>query len=86
MVFGWFFIRPCPYLEHIPRTNTESDDQGGPSSTSSTPNEISPLITKDAHKQPPNVAGLAMMSTVDFWVLFWIMSLRECPRYEDKGC
>jgi hypothetical protein len=78
MVLGWFFICVCPYPEHVVRSTTESDyeEQNNPNPT---PNETSRLIAKSDRERPPSITGLAMASTTDFWILFWIVSLCECP-------
>ena len=83
MVLGWFLVRPCPYPEYVARETTESGNQEEPDGTSFTPlNEATQLISKNDHAEPHNISGLAMMRTVDFWLLFWIMSLCECLCYE----
>lgn len=76
MVLGWFLIRPCPYPEHVVRT-TESDVREESNTPNSTPSETSQLIIKNSHAQLPDITGLAMMRTIDFWILFWIVSLCE---------
>jgi hypothetical protein len=50
--------------------------------------ETSQLLTKSkkAPAQSRDLDGLGMIRTLDFWVLFWIMSLRECPRCEAEVC
>ena len=56
---------------------TESGEREEQDGTSSTPNETTQLISKSDHAEPPNITGLAMMRTIDFWLLFWIMSFCE---------
>ena len=85
MVLGWFFIRPCPYPEHVAEVATEND-RGGPDDGNPPPNENTRLIRKNDHPKPLNITGLALMRTIDFWVLFWIMSLCECFCRETKDC
>jgi hypothetical protein len=83
MVLGWFFIRPCPYPEHIAGTTTESGSREEPDDTGS--NETTELIRKDDYDQSPSINALALMRTIDFWILFWFMSLRECLGYKSRG-
>ena len=78
MILGWFFIRPCPYPERIPRTTTESGNHQELGDEGSTPDETTRLISKEEHMQPPSINGLVLLRTVDFWILFSIMSLCEC--------
>lgn len=78
MVLGWFLIRPCPYPEYETRTTIESDNHGEPDDTGFTPNETTQLIRKDDYTQRPSISGLALVRTVDFWLLSFIMSLCEC--------
>lgn len=85
MVLGWFLIRVCPYPEHLTRTITENGDREESDGPSLAPNEASQLITKDNYAQSPNITGLALMRSIDFWILFWIVSFCECLRYETKG-
>jgi len=54
---------------------TESDVREESDTPSSSPSETSQLIIKNSHAQPPNITGLAMMRTINFWILFWIVSL-----------
>jgi len=77
MVLGWFLIRPCPYPEHMIRTTTEGDDHAESGETSLVLNETTQLISKNEQTQPPSITGLALMRTIDFWILFSIMSLCE---------
>lgn len=79
MVLGWFLIRICPYPEQVAIENDDVEE-------SNDPNESSQLIMKNGRVQPPDITGLEMMRTIDFWVLFWIVSLCECLRHETKGC
>ena len=85
MILGWFFVRPCPYPEHTTQTATESGNNEESGDASLTPDETTQLINKDDHAQPPNITGLVLLRTIDFWVLFCIMSLCEslCCRPED---
>jgi hypothetical protein len=83
MVLGWFFIRPCPYPEYIAGTTTESGSREEPDDTDL--NETTELIRKNDRGQPLNISGLALMRTIDFWILFWFMSLRECLGYKSRG-
>jgi len=85
MVLGWFLIRPCPYPEHTMRPTIESNNYGEPNDTSFTPNETTQLIGKKDHTQHLTINGLALMRTVDFWILFCIMSLCKCFRNQIKG-
>ena len=73
MVLGWFFVHPCPYPEHIEGTATEN---GGREEQCD--DETTQLIRKSDHDKPPNITGMALMGTVDFWILFWFVSLCEC--------
>jgi len=75
MVLGWFLIRPCPYPEPITRPIIENNNHGESNDADFTPNETTQLIGKDHHVQHPGINGLALMCTVDFWILFCIMSL-----------
>ncbi|KAF9782320.1 major facilitator superfamily domain-containing protein [Thelephora terrestris] len=75
MVLGWFLVRPCPYPEHAAQTTIESDRREEQDDTTSPPNETTQLISKSDHTQLPSITGLTLMRTIDFWVLFWIMSL-----------
>ena len=85
MAVGWFLIRVCPYPEHEAWGTAESDCDEESDDLNPTPDEDSQLImTKPA--QPSNITGLAMVRTVDFWVLFWIVSLCECFCHETKDC
>lgn len=77
MVLGWFLVRPCPYPEYETRATVENDDQEEPDDT----NESAQLIHKDDYTQRPSITGLALIRTVDFWMLFSIMSLCEYPQY-----
>ena len=74
MMLGWFLIRPCPYPEH---STTESVHREESADTSFTPNETTNLISKNDQTRPLDITGLALLRTVDFWILFWIMSLCE---------
>ena len=49
-----------------------------------TPDETSRMIMSE-RVEPPNISGLAMVRTVDFWVLFWTVSLCECFCCETMG-
>ena len=69
MVLGWFLIRPYPYPDHVARKAIGNDD------TSSIPDETTQLISNDDHTKRPSISGLALMRTVDFWLLSCIMSL-----------
>lgn len=84
MVLGWFLIRVCPYPEHLTRTITENDDREESGDPSLAPNEASQLIAKNNYAQSPNITGLALMRSIDFWILFWIVSFCECLPYETK--
>ena len=79
MVLGWFLIRPCPYPELA--TRVIIDNHGGSNDTGVTPNETTQLINKDDYTQHTSISGIALMRTVDFWILFCIMSLCECFRF-----
>lgn len=74
VVLGWFLVRVCPYPDHAPRVSVEDGGQGASDDAS----ETAQLIRKDGHTQPADITGLALMRTVDFWVMFWIMSFCEC--------
>ena len=85
MVVGWFLIQPCPYPECDAQTDAESNG-GESTSPRFIPDETSGLIVKNPPRRP-DLNGLAMVRTIDFWVLFWITSLRECFRLsEAQGC
>lgn len=84
MVLGWFLVRPCPYPEYTAGAVNENDGREEPDDGSSLPNETTQLIGKNDHDQPLSITGLALMRTIDFWVLFWFMSLCECPNHENK--
>jgi len=86
MVLGWFLIRPCPYPEHVTRTTTESANHGEPDDVNFSPNETTQLISKDDNLQQTSITGLALTRTIDFWILFCIMSLREYSRYQIDDC
>lgn len=86
MVLGWFLVRPCPYPEYVVESTTENDGRDESDGGSSPPNETTQLIRNNDHDQPLSITGLALMCTVDFWVLFWFMSLCECPRRENEDC
>jgi hypothetical protein len=89
MVFGWFLIHPCPYPEPVVPTDAESGVRVGPGNPSIVPDEASQLIPKDVRADPArrrDLDGLTMMRTIDFWVLFWIMSLRECLSRATEAC
>jgi len=73
MVLGWFLVRPYPYPEHT--TTTECGNDEGSIDTSFNPDETTQLISKHGHTQLPNITGLALVRTIDFWLLFCIMSL-----------
>ena len=81
MALGWFLIKPCPYPEHTSQAIVESDNHRESNDTSFTPNETTQLIGKDDYTQHPSVTGLALIRTVDFWILFSIMSLCKYLRY-----
>jgi hypothetical protein len=79
MVLGWFLIRPCPYTEHVSQPTIDDDNQEESDDVGfALDDETSELIRGNKHAPPLNIAGLAMMRTIDFWILFWTMSLREC--------
>ena len=86
MILGWFFIRPCPYPEHVTGTAAESGDREESDNTSLTPDEATQLITKNNRAQLPSTAGLALLCTIDFWILFCVMSLCECLCCRPEGC
>ncbi|KAF9652133.1 MFS general substrate transporter [Thelephora ganbajun] len=75
MVLGWFLVRPCPYPEHTVRVTTGGNNNEESGHTNFTPNETTRLIHKNDHTQSPSITGLALMRTIDFWILFCIMSL-----------
>lgn len=75
MVVGWFFIRICPYPEDISRTTSERDDQAERNDSILTQNETSQLIIKNIPTESRSLDSLAMIRTIDFWILFWIVSL-----------
>ena len=85
MILGWFFIRPCPYPERIPRATTESGDHQESDDGDSNPEETAQLIGKEEHMQPPSINGLVLLRTLDFWILFSIMSLCECICCRPEG-
>lgn len=76
VVLGWFLMRACPYPDHGPRVSVEDGGEGDSDDTS----ETTQLIRKDGQVQRPDITGLVLMNTLDFWVLFSIMSLCECSR------
>ena len=78
MVLGWFLIRPYPYPERITRTTTGDDNQEESNDTSFTPDETTQLISKNNRTELLNITGIDLLRTIDFWILFCIMSLREC--------
>ena len=78
MILGWFLIRPCPYPEYVTQTATESGYHEESGEMSSTPDEATQLIGKNNLSQPPSITGLALLRTIDFWILFCIMSLCKC--------
>ena len=57
----------------------ESGNHGESDDTGLTPDEATQLINKRNHAQPPSITGLALLRTIDFWILFSIMSLCKCP-------
>lgn len=67
-VLGWFFIRICPYPERPTRSTSENEDR-------EEPDETTQLLAKDTPVQLSGIDSLAMIRTVEFWILFWIMSL-----------
>ena len=86
MALGWFLIRPCPYPDHVAREIPEDSDGEEDDDAGSTSDEIAPfIITQDSIK-PPSITGLDMIRTVDFWVLFWFLSLRKCLCHQAEGC
>lgn len=85
MVIGWFLIRPCPYPDPVAQTAVENGDRRETDEPSPTPDETSQLISKHHHTQHPGITGLALMCTVDFWILFSIMSLCEYFLYPIGG-
>lgn len=80
-VLGWFFIRPCPYPEHTAGTTPEGNGGEEPDVTGS--DETTRLIRKNDNDKPLCDSGLALMRTIDFWILFWFMSLCEPSRLKD---
>jgi len=68
------------------RTTTESDDHAESDETSLILNETMQFINKNDQTQPLNITGLALMRTIDFWILFCIMSLREYLCCWIMGC
>lgn len=75
MILGWLLIRICPYPEHVAQTISENDGQEESNDPSLVPDENSQLLVKNVSAPPPSIAGLAMIRTADFWILFWIVSL-----------
>ena len=86
MILGWFLVRPCPHPEHTTGTTIESDDREGSDDTDLTSDEATQLISKNDHRQPPSITGLALFRTIDFWILFSIMSLCEYLCCRLGGC
>ena len=84
MIVGWFLIRPCPYPERMTQTTTGSDNHERSDDTSFTPDETTQLISKDDHTRPPSITGLVLLCTIDFWILFSIMSLCECSVVDSR--
>ena len=79
MVVGLFLVRPCPYPEYETQTDVESNGEES-ASPCFIPDETSGLIVKNLRSDPPHrpdLNGLAMVRTIDFWVLFGIASLRK---------
>ena len=85
MIIGWFLIRPCPYPDHVARTAVECRNDRESDDTSSAPDETSQLISKRDHTQRRSISGLALVRTVDFWILFCIASLCEYFLYSVRG-
>jgi len=75
VVLGWLLIRTCPYPDHIPRATVEDGDPADSDDASLPPGETTQLIRKDGRIERPDITGLVLMRTVDFWIIFWIMSL-----------
>lgn len=73
VVLGWFVIRTCPYPDHAPRVTAEDGGEGRSDDT----DETTQLIRKDGEMQRPDITGLVLMRTLDFWIIFSIMSLCE---------
>ena len=80
MVLGWFIVRICPYPEDIARTAPERINCDELDNPILTPNEASLLLVKNIPSRQLDITGLTMLRTIDFWILFWIVSLCECLR------
>ena len=85
MILGWFFMRPYPYPEHTTPTATESGNNQESDDADLTPDETTQLISKNDLAQPPSITGLVLLRTIDFWILFCIMSLCEYLCYRLEG-
>lgn len=75
MVLGLFLIRICPYPEHAARKYLKGNHRNEPNDQISTPNETSRLLVGNTSAQLPGIGSLTMIRTIDFWILFWIVSL-----------
>ena len=78
MVLGWLLIRPCPYPERTTSVTIEGNNREEPDDTSLLQNETTQLIRRDDRAKSPSITGLTLIRTIDFWILFCIMSLCEC--------
>lgn len=67
-VLAWFFIRICPYPEHPTRPISENENR-------EEPDETTQLLAKNIPGQFSGIDSMAMIRTVDFWILFWTTSL-----------
>ena len=85
MILGWFLIRPCPHPEHGTRTTAGGGNHEGSDDTTLTPGEATQLIRKNDHGRLPGITGLALLRTIDFWLLFCIMSLCKCFYCRPEG-
>jgi hypothetical protein len=85
MALGWLFVRPCPHREHLARMDIERHDQCESENASPIQNEATLLITKSDPVKRRDLNSLAMVRTIDFWLLFWTMSFRECLRHGIEG-
>jgi hypothetical protein len=84
MVLGWFLVRPCPHFEHAMPIDTESDNGDELEDLCTISEETSQLISKIDPPRPLDLHGLAMIRTIDFWILFCTKSLRKSHSYQGE--